>query len=37
MVVWLYFQAQSDDDEADDVQVGTDAGGFMDEFFAQVK
>lgn len=29
--------AQSDDDEADEVQVGVDAGGFMDEFFAQVE
>ncbi|WAR03116.1 STX-like protein [Mya arenaria] len=26
---------QSDDDDADDVQVGVDASGFMDEFFAQ--
>ena len=30
------FQAQSDDDEVDEVQVGADTGGFMDEFFAQV-
>ncbi|XP_052802370.1 syntaxin isoform X2 [Mya arenaria] len=28
---------QSDDDDADDVQVGVDASGFMDEFFAQVE
>lgn len=29
--------AQSDDDECDEVQVGADTGGFMDEFFAQVQ
>ncbi|XP_060552989.1 syntaxin-like, partial [Ruditapes philippinarum] len=28
---------QSDDDEAEEVQVGVDSGGFMDEFFAQVE
>ena len=32
----IYFQAQSDDDDVDEVQVGADTGGFMDEFFAQV-
>lgn len=29
--------AQSDDDDVDEVQVGADTGGFMDEFFAQVQ
>ncbi|KAH3891408.1 syntaxin-like isoform X1 [Dreissena polymorpha] len=28
---------QSEDEDTDDVQVGVDAGGFMDEFFAQVE
>ena len=32
----LSFQAQSDDDDAEDVPVGMDTGGYMDEFFAQV-
>ena len=30
------FQAQSDDDDADDVAVTVDSSGFMDEFFEQV-
>jgi hypothetical protein len=29
-------QAQSDDDDADDVAVTVDSSGFMDEFFEQV-
>ncbi|KAL4223726.1 Syntaxin-1A [Mactra antiquata] len=29
--------AQSDDDDGDEVQVGVDSGGFMDEFFNQVE
>lgn len=33
---YMFLQAQSDDDDADEVQVGVDSGGFMDEFFAQV-
>lgn len=28
---------QSDDDDTEEVQVGVDSGGFMDEFFAQVE
>ena len=34
--LFFYFKAQSDDDDVDEVQVGADTGGFMDEFFAQV-
>ena len=37
VVVFVAFQAQSDDDDAgDDVAVNVDAGGFMEEFFEQV-
>ncbi len=32
------FQAQSDDDDAgDDVAINVDAGGFMEQFFEQVR
>ena len=31
------FQAQSDDDDGDDVAVTVDSSGFMDEFFEQVR
>lgn len=34
--LFVLFQAQSDDDESDEVAVPVDAGSFMEEFFAQV-
>lgn len=36
MQLFVLFQAQSDDDDADDVAVNVDSGGFMDMFFEQV-
>ena len=37
-VIWVMdlLQAQSDDDDGDDVAVTVDSSGFMDEFFEQV-
>ena len=33
----IFSQAQSDDDDNDDVAVTVDSSGFMEEFFEQVK